>query len=90
MLLVVCGNPMQQQQGGGQVWIWRLERENLILGAILTKINPIDYFTRYQVLELPAIFARITSIAAKVLYRSLLYLRPPADQFCGIHSFDGD
>jgi hypothetical protein len=58
--------------------------------AILTKINPIDYFTRYQVLELPAIFARITSIAAKVLYRSLLYLRPPADQFCGIHSFDGD
>jgi hypothetical protein len=85
MLLVVCGNPMQKQQGGGQVWIWRLERENLIL-----VFGRFDYFTRYQVLELPAIFARITSIAAKVLYRSLLYLRPPADQFCGIHSFDGD
>ena len=86
MLLVVCGNPMQQQHREVRFWIYLEVGARNLLGI---EYNPIIQ-SIHRSLVLPAIFARITSIAAKVLYRSLLSLRPAADQFCGIHSFDGD
>jgi hypothetical protein len=88
MLLVVCGNPMQQQHREVRNWIY-LELEVGARNLLGIEYNPIIQ-SIHRSLVLPAIFARITSIAAKVLYRSLLSLRPAADQFCGIHSFDGD